>query len=116
VIVTEDEPGLHHRRLDTEEETRRRKRSNRDMVARYLFLSICERSGAEVLTVPSRNTTRECPACGELAENGPELLIACPSCGMVRDKDHGAAEVILRRGQAALADRAASDRNDKAAE
>lgn len=108
VFVTEDEPGKHHRELDTREMTRHRKRENRDMVARYLFLTICERLGAEVLTVPSRNTTRECPDCGELAENGPELLIACPGCGQVRDKDYGAAQVILRRGQEDLANRAAS--------
>jgi hypothetical protein len=96
----EDETGMGHRRLDTEEQTRHRKRSNRDLTARYDFISICERYGAEIMKVPARNSTRECPepGCdGLLAENGPELIVICPKCGTARDKDHGAARVILQR-------------------
>ena len=85
----------------------RRKRANRDLTARYDFVSLCERFGAELVPVPSRNTTRECPSCGHLGENGPELLAACPACGTARDKDRGAAVVILRRAEEALANHAA---------
>jgi len=111
VFAFEDETGRGHRKLDTEEQTRHRKRSNRDLTARYEFLQICERSGARVITVPARNSTRECPEpeCGGLLpENGPELLVACPKCGRVRDKDYGAARVILRRALEALATEAQS--------
>lgn len=95
------------KRQQTEEETRRRVRSNRDLAARYEFVSMCERFGAVLTTVPARNTTRECPECGHLSENGPELLIACEGCGVVRDKDHGSTKVILRRPQEPLAGHAA---------
>jgi hypothetical protein len=106
-FAIEDEPGEHHRKLDTEEQTRHRKRQNRDLVARYLFLTICERLGGVVVPVSARNTTRRCPKCGTLGENGPELLIACPKCGTVEDKDERASEEILLRGQAVLAEREA---------
>lgn len=102
-FVTEDEPGKHHRQLDIDEMTRRRKRQNRDMVARYEFLSICERLGGTVSTVPSRNTTRECPVCGHLRENGPELIMVCPGCGTASDKDEDATITILRRALASHA-------------
>lgn len=81
----------------------RRKRQNRELSARYEFVQMLERLGGEQITVSARNTTRECPDCGELAENTPDLLVACPACGVVRDKDFGAARVILRRAQEALA-------------
>lgn len=99
--------GQTIRELQTNDEMVRRKRANRDLTARYEFVSLCERFGAELVSVPSRNTTRECPTCGQLGENGPELLAACPACGTVRDKDRGAASVILRRAEEALANHAA---------
>lgn len=106
--------GQTIRELQTEDAMVRRKRANRDLCARYEFVSLCERFGADLITVPARNTTRECPAilpngekCRHIGENGPELLVACPACGTVRDKDHGAATVILRRAQEALANHAA---------
>jgi transposase len=99
--------GQTIRELQTEDQMLRRRRANRDLTARYEFVSLCERFGAEIVTVPSRNTTRECPTCGHLGENGPELLAACPACGTVRDKDRGAALVILRRAEEALENHAA---------
>lgn len=101
------ERGQTIRELQTDDEMVRRKRANRDLTARYEFVTLCERFGAELVPVPSRNTTRECPTCGQLGENGPELLTACLGCGTVRDKDRGAAIVILRRAQEALANEAA---------
>lgn len=111
VFIVEDETGRGHRKLDTEEQTRHRKRENRDATARYDFVHMCEQSGATVVRVPSRNSTRECPDCGHLDENTAELLVACSACGVVRDKDHGAARVILRRGIEALAIQDATARN-----
>lgn len=103
----EDEKSWSIKRQQQDDRMPRRKRANRDLTARYEFVSLCERFGAELIAVPARNTTRECPDCGHLCENGPELLVACPGCGTVRDKDHGAALVILRRAEEALANHAA---------
>lgn len=104
-FVLEDETIVGHRKLDTDEMTRRRKRQNRELSARYQFKTICERLGATLVEVSAYNSTRECPdpGCdGLLEKNGPELLVACPVCGTIRDKDQGAAIVILRRGKEAL--------------
>lgn len=107
-FVFEDEKNWSLKQLQKDEQMERRKRSNRDLSARYDFVQLCERFGATTVLVSARNTTRECPDCGNLDENGPELLLACSGCGRVRDKDYGAARVILRRGQEALAKRAQS--------
>jgi len=104
-FVFEDEQSWSLKKQAIEEQGRRRQRSNRDLSARYLFVTLCERSGADVITVPARNTTRECPDCGFLGDNGPDLLYACPGCGLVRDKDDGARRVILARAKEALAER-----------
>jgi len=95
------------RSLQTDDQMRRRARANRDLCARHLFVEICERFGAKIVSVSARNTTRECPECGHQDENTAELLMACSGCGVVRDKDLGAARVILQRAQEALADHAA---------
>lgn len=107
VFALEDETIMSHRRAAVKDMTGHRKRQNRELSARYEFIQLCERSGAEVLPVPARNSTRECPSCGYLCENGPELEIACTSCGLIRDKDFGACETIFKRAQEALANRAA---------
>lgn len=102
-FVVEKEKSEDIKKKQKETEMERRKRQNRDLSARYKFVEMFEWYGGTQITVSARNTTRECPSCGYLSENGPELLIACSGCGKVRDKDYGAAEVILRRGLDALA-------------
>lgn len=102
-FLFEDEKIANHRKQAIEDQSLHRKRQNRELSARYLFTQLCERLGADVITVTARNSTRECPDCGYLCENGPELEVACPSCGVVRDKDLGACAVIMRRGKEALA-------------
>jgi hypothetical protein len=92
-----------HRRTDVEEQTRHRKRQNRELSARYEFLQILERSGATILPVISRKSTRECQQCGNEHENGPELYRVCPVTGIVDDKDEAACETILKRAKEALA-------------
>lgn len=104
-FAIEDETTTSHRRRATEKMESRRKRSNRELSARYAFVQLCEQSGAELIPVPARNSTRECPDCGALAENGPEIVIVCVGCGRARDKDHGACRVILSRAREALAKR-----------
>jgi len=104
----EDESGQGLRRKQADDQMARRKRANRDLATRFEFVSLCERFGAEVVTVPARNTTRECPSCGHVGENGPELVTVCQACGTARDKDFGAAMVILKRMQQALANRDAA--------
>lgn len=101
-FVFEKEVTQSIKDTQTQEEMPRRKRANRDLATRYEFISLCERLGATIVTVPSRNTTRECPECGHLSNNGPELLIVCEACGVARDKDFGATRVIMRRGKEAL--------------
>ena len=106
-FAIEDEENWSHKKRAKEEMEPRRKRQNRDLSARYLFVTICERFGAEMIEVPSRNSTKECPFCHTLGENGPELVTACGACGKVRDKDYGACQVILARAEEALANHAA---------
>lgn len=105
VFAIEDEKSWSHREEAKAEMGPRRKRQNRELSARYEFVQICERLGATMLPVVARNSTRECPEpdCGYIGENSAELLAACPSCGVVRDKDFGASAVIMRRAQEALA-------------
>lgn len=95
------------KRQQKDEQMKRRSRSNRDLTARYEFVSLCERMGAEIISVSAHNTTRECPSCGHLGDNTPELLTVCASCGIARDKDIGAAKVILRRAEVTLSEQAA---------
>ncbi len=108
IFALESETTKSHRRRAIEEMEPRRMRSNRELSARYAFTEICERFGATPLLVPSRNSTRECPDCGILSDNGPDLIIVCAGCGRARDKDFGACRVILRRAQEALANQRAS--------
>lgn len=108
LFIFEDTSGQKLRKIGTEEQAPRRQRQNRDMVAEYTFRQLCERSGAEAILVSARNSTRECPACGELTESSSKLLIKCRTCGTVRDQDFGAAQVLLKRAQGALAKQIAS--------
>jgi len=87
--------------VQIKEERKRRQRANRDLTARYEFVSICKRFGT-VVEVSAHNSTRECPEknCDGLLEvNGPELIVVCPKCGRARDKDYGARQVILDRAK-----------------
>lgn len=107
VFAIEDETIVSHRKTDLAEQTRHRKRQNRELSARYEFVQLCERFGAQLLPVSARNSTRECPRCGHLGENTADLLMVCSECGTVSDKDYRACETILRRAREALANEAA---------
>jgi transposase len=115
VFAVENLPGRGQQKMDTGGMTAHRKRENRDSVARYEFLSICERFGGTILPVPARNTTRECPDCGHPCEKTSDCVIVCTSCGVARDRDHGATRNILRRGKESLAKSAAMSQNHGAA-
>jgi putative transposase len=58
-----------------------------------------EKAGGYLIRVDPRNTSQKCSGCGELV---PKLLAvrthACPSCGLVIDRDHNASLNILRAG------------------
>jgi hypothetical protein len=95
--------SLHTKDLWPQLKTPRRKRRNRDIVAMYLFRALCEQRGATIIDVPSRDISRECPECGTLGENTPNLFVTCPGCGHTGDQDINAAVILLRRGKAALA-------------
>ncbi|OFV81970.1 MAG: hypothetical protein A2Y78_00095 [Acidobacteria bacterium RBG_13_68_16] len=112
VFAFEDLQGQQIKDLQTENQMGRRKRQNRDLSARYLFESLCKQSGAERITVPARNSTRQCPACGKLREKTADLLVACDACGYVGDRDRDACRTLLARAKEALAKRGASVQND----
>lgn len=108
-FIFEDTKGQELRDIGTDKQALRRSRQNRDLVAEYGFRELCERRGADVVTVDARNSTRECPDCGHLCKTTAKLLIQCESCNKVRDQDIGAARVLLRRGIEALEKRVASN-------
>jgi putative transposase len=58
-----------------------------------------EKAGNYLIRVDPRNTSRKCSGCGELV---PKLLAvrthACPTCGLVIDRDYNASLNILRAG------------------
>jgi hypothetical protein len=108
-FAIEDETIRGHRKSAKEDQTLHRKRQNRELSARYEFVQLCERLGATMIAVPARNSTRECPWCGELHENTADLLMVCPSTGRATDKDYQAGITILRRGEEALAKLAAAE-------
>lgn len=79
-----------------------RKRQNRELSAPYEFQQICERLGATLIGVDARNSSRECPECGKVSDIGSDCYAVCPACGVVRDRDHGAARVLLGRALAKI--------------
>jgi putative transposase len=58
-----------------------------------------EKAGGHLIRVDPRNTSQKCSGCGELV---PKLLAvrthACPSCGLLIDRDYNASLNILRAG------------------
>jgi putative transposase len=58
-----------------------------------------EKAGGHLVRVDPRNTSQKCSGCGDLV---PKLLAvrthACPSCGLVIDRDYNASLNILRAG------------------
>lgn len=54
-----------------------------------------------VIVIDAKNTTRECPECHQIDiwDAAEEINHACSKCGLVRDQDKGAAEVILARAE-----------------
>lgn len=73
------------------------------------FLNIlhskAEGAGVQVVAVPPANTTQQCSACGALPETPEQRkklgdrVHRCPSCGYTADRDHNAAQNILRLGR-----------------
>jgi IS605 OrfB family transposase len=69
--------------------------------SRFVSMLACkaEKAGGHLIRVDPRNTSQKCSGCGELV---PKLLAvrmhACPSCGLVIDRDHTASLNILRAG------------------
>jgi putative transposase len=70
------------------------------------FLSILSskaaEAGAQVFAVPPHNSTQLWSACGALPEHPKTLkgrIHLCASCGYTADRDHNAAQNILRLGR-----------------
>jgi putative transposase len=73
--------------------------------------------GKRVVLVDPRNTSRECPTCGHVAEsNRPRRdLFRCERCGFTGHADHVAAENIRRRAIAILREHASNPAGDRPA-
>jgi putative transposase len=73
------------------------------------FLSILHSkaagAGAQVIAVPAINTTQKCSACGAMPETPEQRkslsdrVHRCSSCSYTADRDHNAAQNILRLGR-----------------
>ena len=58
-----------------------------------------EKAGGHLIRVDPRNTSQKCSGCGELVPKSLAVRThACPSCGLVIDRDHNASLNILRAG------------------
>lgn len=58
-----------------------------------------ERAGTHLIRVDPRNTSLKCSGCGDLVPKSLAVRThACPSCGLVIDRDHNASINILRAG------------------
>ena len=59
-----------------------------------------KREGVPYIKVSARNTSKTCSDCGVVnAELKGEIEWACPSCGVVHDRDHNAALNIARAAE-----------------
>ena len=57
--------------------------------------------GVTVIAVAPHYTSQNCSGCGRRARKSlPVRTHVCPHCGLILDRDHNAAEVILQRGLA----------------
>jgi len=58
-----------------------------------------EKAGSYLIRVDPRNTSQKCSGCGELVSKSLAVRThACPSCGLLIDRDHNASLNILRAG------------------
>jgi putative transposase len=58
-------------------------------------------AGRRVVAVPPAYTSQDCSGCGARVPKSLSVRTpACPSCGLVMDRDENAARNILRAGQA----------------
>jgi putative transposase len=71
----------------------------------HILHSKAEGAGVQVISVPPANTTQQCSACGALPETPEQRkrlgdrVHHCSLCGYVADRDHNAAQNILRLGR-----------------
>jgi len=55
--------------------------------------------GVSVVAVPPQYTSQDCGGCGRRVLKSLSVRTpVCPHCGLILDRDHNAAEVILQRG------------------
>jgi hypothetical protein len=79
-------------------------RANRQLTApsslRTAILNACRARGRTCPAMPAVDTTRECPACGDVTDRdaASDVVLACAKCGAHWDQDvEGAAPVLLAR-------------------
>jgi hypothetical protein len=88
---------------EVEDDSSKRARANRVLAAvseltNSLRSAMRVRCG-KVVEVPAAYSSRECPYddCRYVCDADSALELTCPKCGRVRDRDIGAAKVLLRR-------------------
>jgi hypothetical protein len=79
-------------------------RSNRHLIApsslRTAIVNTCRAKSRACLAVPAIDTTRECPACGDVSDRdaAADVVLRCAKCDAAWDQDvEGAAPVMLAR-------------------
>ena len=80
----------------------------------YILGYKAEEAGCQVVFVDAENTTKECSACGNMAEKPLwQRKHICPSCGLVMDRDMNASINILNRATAGIAGSNACEEGQK---
>lgn len=92
-----DVVGKSVQQVQTDEMVRHSVRRARGLVAAYSFKLLCEQSGIVDLKATARNSTRECPLCGQLHDNTKDLMILCPVKNVRHDQDYSAAYTMMAR-------------------
>ena len=70
-----------------------------------------EEAGRRVVKVDPRGTTQECSGCGKTVPKNLSVRVHdCPHCGLVLDRDHNAARVVLKRSLRLLRPEGREDR------
>lgn len=103
-----DVVGKSVQQVQTDAMVRKAVRRARNLVAAYQFKALCEQAGIKDVKPTARNSTRECPLCGQLHDNSKDLMILCPVRNVRHDQDYSAAYTMMARAVVAARKQAES--------
>lgn len=95
-FVFEDLKGESFKQMDKNGHSARRKRTNRDLVARYEFESFIGKNN--IIKVDKWRTSKNCNKCMHTNEIGSSKIFVCNNCNNIDDRDLNAAKNILLLG------------------